>query len=203
MSHTTALTAPELTAPAPELAAPAPEFAPLTVEGPPPPPTPLSRPYPAKVNVAPLAKPMLDQEDLPARFDRTSFSSPKIDRPMFNVVDDDEEKHPLPPPDRFAAAVVGQAIEVLLGHRPVRQLQTWVHPLVYDALARRAGLGQRIRGKAEKCMAPRIKKIIVCEPRPGVAEASIVVFDGIKVRAAAVRLEVRRSRWHVTALEII
>ncbi|NLW13884.1 MAG: hypothetical protein GX037_05035 [Trueperella sp.] len=189
MSQLTALTSPDL--------------APLAVKIPPPQPTPLPRPYPGKV-VHAFAQPMIDEADMPQRFDRTAFTSPAIDRPMFNVVkNEDDEQRTLPPPDQFAAAVVGQSIEVLLGHRPVRQLQAWMHPLVYDALARRTGLGQRIRGKAEKCMAPRIKKVIVCEPRPGVAEASIVVFDGMKVRAAAVRLEVRRSRWHVTALEII
>ncbi len=180
------------------------ELAPLQVELPPPPPSPLPRPYPAKVNVRPLAQPFVDPADAPQRFDRTAFTSPKIDRPMFNAVSEDgNDARRLPPPDKFAAAVVGQSIEVLLGHRPVRQLQTWMHPAVYDALARRAGLGQRIHGKAEKCMAPRIKRVIVCEPREGVAEISLVVFDGTKIRGAAVRLEVRRSRWHVTALEII
>ncbi|MDP9806698.1 hypothetical protein J2S70_001280 [Trueperella bonasi] len=178
------------------------ELAPLNVKTPPRAPTPIPRAYPARSQPEPLAKPLLDPDDTPVRFDRTAFCSPKIDRPMFNVVTD-EPTRPLPPPDRFAAAVVGQAIEVLLGHRPVRQLQTWLHPLVYEALARRAGLGQRIRGKAEKCLAPRVKQVIVCEPREGVAEASVVVFDGTKIRAAATRLEVRKSRWHVTALEII
>ncbi|MFP7707446.1 Rv3235 family protein [Trueperella sp. LYQ141] len=106
-------------------------------------------------------------------------------------------------PAHFAAALVTQAIEVLLGHRPPRHLQSWLHPEVYDALVRRAGLALRIAGRAAPRQSPRIRRIVVCEPRPRVAEVSLVVFDGLRIRAAAVRLEIRRERWHVTALEII
>lgn len=135
-------------------------------------------------------------------YDRAKFASPPLERFMYAA----EATAPAPTlvaPEKFAASVVGQAVEILMGHRPVRQLQTWLHPEVYDALARRAGLGRRIHGKPEKCRSPRIKRVRVCQPRPGVAEASLVIFDGKKIRAAAVRLEVRRGRWHVTALEII
>ncbi|QOQ39290.1 Rv3235 family protein [Trueperella pecoris] len=162
---------------------------------------PRTKSYPGKTATT-LAAPALNAEDLP-KFDRAAFSSPKLDRRMYRDGPLDVVPDALVPPDRFAASIVGQAIEVLMGHRPVRQLQTWMHPSVYEALSRRAGLGHRIHGKPEKCRSPRIKRVRVCEPRDGVAEASLVVFDGHKIRAAATRLEVRRGRWHVTALEII
>ncbi|WP_311590749.1 Rv3235 family protein [Trueperella bernardiae] len=166
------------------------------VAPPPPPPRQLPKSYPGR-----------SSQSLPAPsngegFDRAAFTSPRIDRLMYNG-ESGKTTEKLTPPDRFAARVVGQSIEVLMGHRPARQLQTWMHPDVYEALTRRAGLAQRVLGRAEKCMPPRIKRVRVCEPRDEVAEVSLVVFDGKRTRAAAARLEVRRGRWHVTALEII
>ncbi|VEI13714.1 Rv3235 family protein [Trueperella bialowiezensis] len=175
------------------------QLAPLAVTVPPPSSRPPAQPY--KVDGPALATPMLDSS-LPQRFDRVAFASPKVTTSIFA----DRSVEPgtqLPPPDRFAATLIKQAVEALLGHRPVRQLQTWLHPAVYEAFVRRAGLGQRINGRAEKCLPPHVKKVVVCIPREGVAETSLVIFDGTKIRAAAVRLEVRRSRWHATALEII
>ncbi|MCI7304821.1 MAG: Rv3235 family protein [Trueperella sp.] len=168
----------------------------VRVTVPPPPPRQIPKSYPDR-----------SAQSLPAparggEFDRAAFASPRIDRPMYNGEAGQSAETPASP-DRFAARVVGQSIEVLMGHRPARQLQTWMHPDVYEALIRRAGLGQRVLGRAEKCMPPRIKRVRVCEPRKGVAEVSLVVFDGKRTRAAAARLEVRRGRWHVTALEII
>lgn len=97
---------------------------------------PLARPKYPHCKAQPLIAPALGQ----TQFDRAKFSSPKLDRPMYNGTTggNDAACATDTAPDRFAAAVVGQAIEVLMGHRPVRQLQTWLHPDVYDALARRA-----------------------------------------------------------------
>lgn len=112
-------------------------------------------------------------------------------------------KKPRPNARKFAAQITIQAIEILQGKRPLRQLQTWLNPQVYQALARRASLGMRIFGKAERCPLPRLRRVRACYPRPGVAEVCVIVHDGIKMRAAALRLEARRENWQVTALEII
>lgn len=112
-------------------------------------------------------------------------------------------KKPQPNARKFAAQITIQAIEILQGKRPLRQLQTWLNPQVYQALARRASLGMRIFGKAERCPLPRLRRVRACYPRPGVAEVCVIVHDGIKMRAAALRLEARRENWQVTALEII
>ncbi|MFC5369732.1 Rv3235 family protein [Arcanobacterium bovis] len=109
----------------------------------------------------------------------------------------------LPAADNFAGAILLQVIEILLGHRPARQLQTWLTPSIFDSLARRAELGAKIQGKCGKTLPPRIRKIHTCQISPNIVEISAVIFDGRKTRAAALRLEVRRQKWHVTALEII
>ncbi|WP_138974995.1 Rv3235 family protein [Arcanobacterium haemolyticum] len=125
-------------------------------------------------------------------------------------VDDEDDRfsldRPLPdsviPAPKFAARVIGQAIEVLLGHRPVRQLQSWLAPGVYRHLCSRAGLNARIAGAAPHTTPPLIRRLHVTHPRRRVAEVGIVIHDGFRIRAAALRLEIFRERWQVTALEI-
>ncbi|SDU77697.1 hypothetical protein SAMN04489737_0130 [Arcanobacterium phocae] len=123
--------------------------------------------------------------------------------------DDDDRfalDRPLPtdivPATTFSARIVGQAIEVLHGHRPVRQLQSWLASGVYRALVSRAGLNQRLHGPAPQTSRPVIRRIHVNHPRRRIAEVSVVVHDGFRIRAVALRLEIHRNHWIVTALEI-
>lgn len=113
---------------------------------------------------------------------------------------------PLPKELELHPQVVGKilvhAVEILLGHRPCSQLRAWLSPQVFGALSRRAGLAVRINGRAPACSAPRVRHIHVCRPRKRVAEAAVVLHDGQRMRAAAVRLEFFRDRWQVVALEI-
>lgn len=101
-------------------------------------------------------------------------------------------------PDRLCGAVVLAAVEALRSTRPLAQLVRWVTPEVFEALAgavRPAGSGpQRQR--------PVIRSARVCRVSPTVTEGAVVVHDGARVRAAALRLEVRRGNWRVTALQI-
>lgn len=139
-------------------------------------------------------------------FDRVSLNARRTER--FNDTEDwlTGPDQPLPAglisPDRFAAALTAQAVEVLLGHRPVRQLHNWLSPGVYQALARRAGLGLRIMGTAPATKRPRVQRAMVCQPRRRIAEVTLVIHDGFRIRAAALRLEIRHDHWYVTALEI-
>nr|WP_253281019.1 Rv3235 family protein [Arcanobacterium phocae] len=123
--------------------------------------------------------------------------------------DDDDRfalDRPLPadivPATTFSARIVGQAIEVLHGHRPVRQLQSWLASGVYRALVCRAGLNQRLHGPAPQTSRPAIRRVHVNHPRRRIAEVSVVVHDGFRIRAVALRLEIHRDHWIVTALEI-
>lgn len=172
-------------------------------------------PAPALEPVSPPVRSYLEDNpalaDLPATsptnmFDRVALNATRTER--FNDVDDwhTGPDQPLPDgiaaPDRFAAALTAQAVEVLLGHRPARQLQTWMSPGVFESLTRRAGLGLRIMGRAPATKRPRVRRATVCQPRRRIAEVSLVLHDGLRIRAAAVRLEIRHQHWYVTALEI-
>ena len=110
---------------------------------------------------------------------------------------------PLPDPTALSCAVVRAAVEVIRGERTVQQLARWVTPEIYDALARRT----RIVLSADTSSADLARPVTVRRARvmrlgPGAAEATVIVEDGDRVRAAAARLEARRGAWRVVALEI-
>jgi len=120
-------------------------------------------------------------------------------RPLVGPVD----ALPLPDPTATCCAVVRAAVEVLRGERTVQQLARWVTPEIYDALARRARL---VLDAPDAAAAPTrpvtVRRARVMRFGTGAAEATVVLDDGGRVRAAAARLEARRGTWRVVALEI-
>ena len=88
--------------------------------------------------------------------------------------------------------------EALAGTRPLAQLVRWVSPAVLDALASRTSPSPAPRALRRTT----IRRTHVCRIDARTAEASVVVHDGDRVRAAAVRLEARRGHWRATALQI-
>ncbi|MBD8080713.1 Rv3235 family protein [Cellulosimicrobium arenosum] len=117
---------------------------------------------------------------------------------------------PVADPRALCCAVVRAAVEVLRGERTVHQLARWVTPEIYDALARRARLVVDARaltpvtaGAPEPTTRPvSVRRARVVRLGESVAEATVVVQDGDRVRAAAARLELRRGVWRVVVLEI-
>lgn len=108
----------------------------------------------------------------------------------------------LPPPGPWAGALVRAAVEVLTGSRPPAQLARWLSLDLYEVIVRRAGLAVRVLGRPRSARVARLQRIHCHPVRPGVNEVSVVVHDGVRVRAAAVRIEAVRGRWRATALEI-
>lgn len=134
----------------------------------------------------------------------------------------------LPDPDQLCGSVVLAAVEVLTGVRPITQLTRWVAPRVLDALTaqlatarqdqargRRDDGSARSRTKARSNDAgtgqrqrvvptPRatVRRVMLSRLDDRTAEACVVLHDGTRVRAAAVRLQVHRGHWRVTVLEI-
>lgn len=108
---------------------------------------------------------------------------------------------PLPDPTALCCAVVRAAVEVLRGERTVGQLARWVAPEIYETLARRSRLVAD--GPRPTTTRPvTVRRARVLRIGEGVAEGTVVVEDGDRVRAAAARLEARRGAWRVVALEI-
>ncbi|MFE5341166.1 Rv3235 family protein [Isoptericola sp. NPDC056578] len=111
---------------------------------------------------------------------------------------------PLPDPTAQCCTVVRAAIEVLRGERPAAQLARWVTPQVRDQLAERAriGLAHAPLRDAAHHRPVQVRRVRLVRLGDDVAEATVVLDDDGRVRAAAVRLEARRGAWRVAVLEI-
>ena len=108
----------------------------------------------------------------------------------------------LPDPQTWAGAVARACVEALRGARPAAQLHRWLDPEVFTALHRRAALAARIRTYPPRGRAVRIHRVRPCRVGPGVWEAAVILVEGRRVRAAAVRIEEHRGHWRTTAVQI-
>jgi len=108
----------------------------------------------------------------------------------------------LPDPRLWSARLAQALVEVLAGDRPLQQLVRWTSDDVYRKVERRLRILARGDG-AERLGNVRaaIRSVHLCEPRCGVAEASMLVQEGARSRAIAIRLEGVDGRWQCTALE--
>ncbi len=143
-------------------------------------------------------------ETLPT-WDRLRFEAHT--QPLRYNDEDEDLTLPLPmqaPDPRITATRIAlHSIEVLTGHRKPQHLQNWLTREVFEKLVRRAGLGLRLNGNIrEPLPAPQCCRVFVCRPCSRVAQTSLVVHDGRRIRAVALRLEYRRGRWRGTALDI-
>ncbi len=127
-------------------------------------------------------------------------------------------RDPLPDPTQLCGSLVLAVVEVLAGSRPLVQLTRWVSPPVLEALADRVpdtatappgtgAVADRPAGSRRGRTAVPVRRATIRRTRlsrvgPTVAEAGVVLHDGTRVRAAAVRLEVHRGHWRATALQI-
>ncbi|GIG39664.1 hypothetical protein Cph01nite_14260 [Cellulomonas phragmiteti] len=118
-------------------------------------------------------------------------------------VDDDDDRGAEPVTDagRFAHGVGLACVEVALGRRPAAQLARWVVPAVLESLQERADLVRR-SGVLTHSRVPTARRVRVCPVDGHTAEACLVVDDGVRVRAVALRLEAHRGAWRVATLEI-
>lgn len=97
---------------------------------------------------------------------------------------------------RFALAL----LECLEGHRPPAQLAKHVDADVLGRLHRRYRASVR---RGHRPGTTRIKRVRVCQPRDGVAEAALVTRIGGRPTPIALRLIGTDGRWVVTALEML
>lgn len=118
------------------------------------------------------------------------------------TVEPPREGPAMPDPTPVCCALALAATEALRGTRSVAQLARWVSPQVFEQLAARAALTVRVLGRTSASRRPEILRVRVCRLGEHVAEAAVVVDDGTRVRAVALRLEVWRGAWRAVAFEI-
>ncbi|MGH8776653.1 MAG: Rv3235 family protein [Jiangellaceae bacterium] len=117
-----------------------------------------------------------------------------LDLPARRAVQVDD----LPDPCRWTARLAQGIVEALHGHRPLQQLVRWTDEEVYAMLERRLAARRPTDGPR-----PLVRSVRVCQPADDVVEASVVVENGGRCRALALRLEALDARWRCTELEII
>lgn len=108
----------------------------------------------------------------------------------------------LPDPQQWAAHIAQAIVEVMHGVRPPTQVMRWTTPEVYAMVARRGSRAARRAGGRQTTHRTTVARVRICEPAPDVAEASVVLIDGPRVRALAARLVGRDGRWVVEALQV-
>lgn len=108
---------------------------------------------------------------------------------------------PVSDPSALCCSVVQAAVEVLRGIRPLAQLSRWLTPEVYEALARRREI-TTAGGAPTSTLQARIRRARVIRVSESAAEATVIVQDEHRVRAAAIRVEHLRGNWRVVAFEL-
>ena len=121
----------------------------------------------------------------PPDFDADELSFDPVRTPR------DELEDPLP----RAAMLTRAVLEALTGVRPVSQLSRWLSP---DVLAL---VQSTVASRTTRPFPTALRKVLVSEPEPGIAEVTALVNRGPRVEAIALRLEGLDGRWLVTALQ--
>ena len=149
-----------------------------------------------------------------ARATMTTTESPYVQDALAIDYTPDDERYfdrqrsrssDLPDPERFAPQLAQALVEVMAGARPAPQVIRWTSPEVYAVVARRSALvARRVADGNAPRTRPRLRvlRVRICEPADGVAEAAVVVSDGPRVRAVAVRLVGQDGKWRVSALQV-
>lgn len=120
--------------------------------------------------------------------------------------------------DAIARSVTQAALEVLGGTRPLQQMVRWLDPESFERLQLRANLVRSRESALANRRNPRggtpapaplrlhrqvvIRCCRLCPVSEGIYEAAVVAAEQNRVRAAALRIELRRGLWKITALEI-
>jgi len=149
-----------------------------------------------------LEPPPSEAEVALATLTTLAVTSTPTDRPW--PLPDGPPAPELPDPDRLCGAVALAALEAIAGVRPVGQLARWVSPAVLEAVVASLAPARRQPASARSVPARRatVRRTLVLRLSSTVAEGSVVLHDGTRFRAAALRLEVHRDRWRVTVLQI-
>lgn len=108
----------------------------------------------------------------------------------------------LPSPTTWAATLVRATVEVLKGRRPAAQLIRWLEADLWSALASRAQIGVQHSPGTARPAPVRVRRVHGCRITDAIWEGAVIINDGERTRAVALRLEVLRGRWCATALTI-
>jgi len=111
----------------------------------------------------------------------------------------------LPDPEPLLRNLARCVVEILSGARELEQISRWLDESVYITLLKRTTLARLARrNRQEDAMRPSfaIGSMLICEPRDGIVEATIMVHARHRSRVVAIRLEGFDHRWYATSITI-
>lgn len=152
-----------------------------------------SAPGDASVNQLPLLRWDLREEE---SFDADRPQKPPSPDGLKPLIRMRELPEPLPWSRNMARVL----FDILAGRRDIVTIRRWIEPHLYRRLeARLRSLPNRI----PQTIPARVRNARACHISDKVVETSVVVQEQGRCRAVAMRLEVFRGRWKITALEIV
>jgi hypothetical protein len=107
----------------------------------------------------------------------------------------------VPDPEPWSRRLVIGLIETAAGRRPLHQLSALLSPSVSRGLGADFDRAAH-NGTPHWLHRANVRTIRAAEPTDGVAEVTATVETGHRVRAMAMRLEVRHGRWRCTRLQL-
>jgi hypothetical protein len=157
------------------------------------------------VRPAPRREPPFDDEIaddtvVPGRHDRPlPFARARRRRANLPAPEPSPLRAVLPDPAMWGQRLLIGIIEAAGGRRPVNQLTTLLSPAVAYGLRSELEHAERLK-KRHWTHRAVVRSVRSSEPAEQVAELCATVRVGERVRAIAMRLEVRHSRWCCTKL---
>lgn len=116
--------------------------------------------------------------------------------------DPSADERDVAPLESLAGLLAVVLVEVLEGHRPALQLERLVTPAVALRIRHwvRINAGRRSRDAGRPAAAPRVRSVRCQRRGHDAAEAAVVIDQGGRSRAIAVRFDRQRGEWIVTDL---
>ena len=108
-------------------------------------------------------------------------------------------------PRPWAARLGVAAFEILLGRRPASQLGRHIDARVAASLAAHATQYELLRKRRgnQPARQPQLASVKAFMPHSEAAEVTLVMHDGERFRAVAMRLDAHGTKWIVTAFDIL
>lgn len=165
---------------------------------------PPSAPWRVRLRAAPRREPPFDDElppDTPTWFARQADRLPFVDPRPTVLPTAAVRPGVLPDPSGWGRRLLIGITESAAGQRPLAQLAALLTPSVAQGLGRHVDFRGR-DGRRHWLASARVRSVRATQPAEDVAEVSATLQCGPRVRAVALRLEVRHGRWRCTRLEI-
>ncbi len=106
----------------------------------------------------------------------------------------------VPPAYDWCRGFTQVLVEVLAGYRLPTQLARHTTPAIFSEIRKRAMPPPRPGARITR-RRPRVHQLHLCAPTTQCAEVSVVVAEGQRLWALALRIELQQHRWVVTAWE--